>query len=92
LEVEEISLVDFVGVYNILSNSLDNGVHMKIALSQFVVKNFQDDTHILVVIKGELFMLGCYIILLLKRKGWKGLTSHPRDQGKDHHNVRTNYL
>ena len=65
---------------------------MKIALSQLVVKNFQDDTHILVVIKGVLFMLGCYFILLLKRKGWKGLISRPKDQDKHHHNARLDYL
>jgi hypothetical protein len=103
LEVEEIGLVDFLGVDNILSNSLDDGgfdqfylvdenimfktkeivdplweifmarerekisrVRVKIALSQLDVKNFQDDTYILVVIKGVLFILACYIILLLK--------------------------
>jgi hypothetical protein len=52
---------------------------VKIALSQLVVMNFQDDTHIFVVIKGVLFILGCYIILLLKRNGWKGLITHPND-------------
>ena len=50
-----------------------SGVHMKIALSQLIIKNFQDDTHILVVIKVVLFISGCYIILLLKKNGWKGL-------------------
>jgi hypothetical protein len=129
LEVEEIGLVDFLGVDNMLSNFLDDGgfdkfyvvddnimiktkeildpfweifmahemekisgVRVKIALSQLVVKNFQDDTHILVVIKEVLFILGWYIILLLNRKGWKGLISHPKDRGKNHHNARTDYL
>ena len=67
-------------------------ISVKIALSQLVVKNFQDDTHILVVIKGILFISGCYINLLLKRKGWKGLITHPKDRGKNHQNARTNYL
>ena len=64
-------------------------VRVKIALSQLVVKNFQDDTYILVVIKEVLFISGCYITLLLKKKGWKGLISHPKDRGKNHH---TDYL
>ena len=56
-----------------------SGVRVKIAFSQLVVKNFQDYTHILVVINGVLLILGCYIILLLKRKGWNGLISHSKD-------------
>jgi hypothetical protein len=54
-----------------------SGVCVKIALSQLVVKNSQDDSHIL---------------LLLKRKGLKGLISHPKDRGKNHHNAMTDYL
>jgi hypothetical protein len=64
-------------------------VRVKIALSQLIVKKFQDDTYILVVIKGVLFISACYIILLLKRNGWKGLISHPKDRGKNH---QTDYL
>ena len=107
-EVEEIDIVDFLGVDNILSNYLDdsgfnqfyvvNGnsmfkiekivdpfweifmareikkiskVRVKIALSQLVVKNFQDDS------KGVLFLSICYIMSLLKIKG---LISHMKDQ------------
>ena len=121
LEVEEIGLVDFLEVDNILSNSLDDGgfdlfylvdenimfkteeianplweifmacewkkiskVRVKIVLSQLLVKNFQDDPYILVVIKGVLFISEYYIILLLKRKGWKGFISRPKDRGKNH--------
>jgi hypothetical protein len=60
-----------------------SGVSMNIALSQLVVKNFQDDTHMLVVIKRVLFILECNIILLLKRMGWKGLITHPKNRGKN---------
>ena len=114
LEVEEISLVDFLRIDNILSSSLDDGgfdqfyvvekvivdpfwemfmacerekiseVRVKIALSQLIVNNFQDDIHILVVIKGMLFISGYCIIILLKRKGWKGLIIYPNDLGKNH--------
>jgi hypothetical protein len=56
-----------------------SGVRVKIALSQLVVKDFQDNTHILVVIKGILFISGCYIIVLLKSKGWNKLIVHPKD-------------
>jgi hypothetical protein len=55
-------------------------------------KSFQDDHHSLVVIRGVLFLLGCYIILLLKRNGWKRLVGHPKDRGKHHRNSRTNSL
>jgi hypothetical protein len=41
---------------------------MKFELSRDDEQSFQDDHHSLVVIRGVLFLLGCYIILLLKRK------------------------
>jgi hypothetical protein len=37
-------------------------------------KGFQVDNCNHVVISEVLFIVGCYIVLLLKRKGWKGLT------------------
>jgi hypothetical protein len=44
------------------------------------------------VISEELFFVGCYIVLLLKRKGWNELIGHPKDQGKNHLNSRKNSL
>jgi hypothetical protein len=45
-----------------------------------------------VVISEELFIVGCYIFLLLKRKGWNGLIGHLKDRGKNHLNSMTNSL
>jgi hypothetical protein len=57
---------------------------VKFELSQENEHSFQDDLHNLVVIRRVLFLLGCYVILLLKINGWKGLVGHPKDRGKHH--------
>jgi len=56
------------------------------------MKSFQIDHRSLVVISEELFFVGCYIVLLLKRKGCNGLIGHLKDQGKNHRNSRMNSL
>ena len=47
-------------------------------------KSFQVDNRSLVVISEVLFTTGCYIVFILKRRGWI--------QGKNHLNSRTNSL
>jgi hypothetical protein len=66
----------------------DNRVKLKCFESS--AKKFQVDHRSLVVISEELFLVGCYIVLLLKRKGWNGLIGIDRD--KNHLNSRTNSL
>jgi hypothetical protein len=66
--------------------------HVKPKFFESNVKSFQVDNHSLVVISEVLFIVGCYIVLLLKRKGWKGLTGLLKDRGKNHLNLRTNAL
>jgi hypothetical protein len=57
-----------------------------------ITKSFQIDHRSLVVISEELFLVGFYIVLLLKRKGWNRLIGHPKDRSKNHLNSRTNSL
>jgi hypothetical protein len=100
----DINEVDFLGVENILSNSLDTKVFYYFYVeSNFIfkreeiidpfweifmahepenmydccvkpkffessAKSFQVDNHTLVVINEVLFIVSCYIVLLLKRK------------------------
>ena len=124
----DINEVDFLGLENILSNSLDvkvfddfyvgnnfiskrketidsfweifmvhewENMHdccVKPNFFESSVKSFQVDNCSLVVISEVLFIVGCYIVLLLKRKGWKGLIGLPKDRGKNHLNSRMNSL
>jgi hypothetical protein len=70
-----------------------SGLHVKIALCRLIVKEVQDDTYILVVIKGMLVISRCYIIVLLKRRGeWNELTGHSKDNGKNRWISWTNSL
>jgi len=68
----------------------DNRVKLKCFESS--AKKFQVDHRSLVVISEELFLVGCYIVLLLKRKGWNGLIGNSKDRGKNHLISRTNSL
>ena len=124
----DVNEVDFLGVENILSNSLkvkvfgdfyvENNfiskrketidsfweifmVHerenmydcrVKPKFFEYSVKSFQVDSRSLVVISEVLLIVGCYIVLLLKRKGWKELIGLSKDRGKNHLNLRTNSL
>jgi hypothetical protein len=45
-----------------------------------------------VVIIEVLFIVGCYIVLLLKIKGCEGLIGLWNDRGKNHLNLRMNSL
>jgi hypothetical protein len=65
----------------------DNRV--KLEFFEFSAKSFQVDRRSLVVINEELFIVGCYIVLFLKKNG---LIRHPNDHGKNHLNLRTNSL
>jgi len=44
------------------------------------------------VISEELFLVICYIVLLLKRRGWNELIGNSKDRDKNHLNSRTNSL
>jgi hypothetical protein len=68
----------------------DNRV--KLELFEFSAKSFQVDHHSLVVICEILFLVECYIVLLLKRKRCNRFIGHPKDWGKSHLNSRTNSL
>jgi hypothetical protein len=59
---------------------------LKLELFESNMKSFQVDHRSLVVISELLFLVGCYIILLLKRTGWNGLIGHLKDRGKNHLN------
>jgi len=123
----DVNEVDFLGVENILSHSLDvnafDGFYaennfmfkseeivdsfweilmaherekmydnrVKLEFFESIAESFQFDHRSLVVI-SELFLVGCYIVLILKRRGWNGLIGHPKDRGKNHLNSRTNSL
>jgi hypothetical protein len=124
----DVNEVDFLGVENILSNSLEvkvfddfymennfiskrketidsfweifmvherENMHdccVKPKFFESGVKSFQVDNCSLMVISEALFIVGCYLFLLLKRKGWKGLIGLPKDRVKNHLNSRTNSL
>jgi hypothetical protein len=68
----------------------DNCVRLEFSESR--TKSFQIDHRSLVMISEELFLVGCYIVLLLKRKGWNGLIGNSKDRGKNHLISRTNSL
>jgi hypothetical protein len=37
-------------------------------------------------------ILGCCLVLILRKDDWNELTGHPKDRGKDQQNLRTNSL
>jgi hypothetical protein len=44
------------------------------------------------IIKNITFIMGCGLVVILRRGEWNELTRHPKDRGKDQPNSRTNYL
>jgi hypothetical protein len=65
---------------------------VKLEFFEYNAESFQVDHRILVVISEELFIVGCYIVSLLKRKRWNKLIWHPKDWDKNHLNLRMNSL
>jgi hypothetical protein len=58
--------------------------HVKLDFFESSAKSFQVNRRNLVMIREVLFLVGCYIVLVLKRKGWNILIGHPKDRGKNH--------
>jgi hypothetical protein len=68
----------------------DNRV--KLDFFESSAKSFQVDRRNLVMIRKVLFLVGCYIVLILKGNGWNILIEHPKDRGKNHRNSKANSL
>jgi hypothetical protein len=57
----------FWEIFMVLELEKVNEVHVKIELSQYILKSFQDDIHNLVVIKCVVFLVGYQVVLFLIR-------------------------
>jgi hypothetical protein len=98
LSVAPINYVDFIGVDAILSNSsnqIGNEICMagerreecdnvgKLDFWQTDVRGNQDYHHRLLMIRGIKCILGCCLVLILRKGDWNELIGHPKDRGKD---------
>jgi hypothetical protein len=103
LSVAPINYIDFIGVDAILSNSsnqIGDEIYMagerreerdnvdKLDFWQTNVWGNQDYHHRLPMIRGIKCILGCCLVLILRRGDWNELTGHPKDRGKDNSNSR----
>jgi hypothetical protein len=44
------------------------------------------------MVKSVTFIVGCGLVMTLRRGEWNELTGHPKDRGKDRPNSRANSL
>lgn len=63
---------------------------MKLELSQVGMKNIITIISNHVVISCLVFIFGYQIVLLLRKMRWKVIIGHPKDQGNEYWNLRTN--
>jgi hypothetical protein len=44
------------------------------------------------MMKSVMFIIGCGLVIILRKGKWNELTRHPKDHGKNQSNSRTNSL
>jgi hypothetical protein len=44
------------------------------------------------MMKSVTFIMGCGLVIILRKGEWNELTGHPKDRGKNQPNLRTNSL
>ena len=73
----------------------DKSVHknqVKLEFSHSDVRSFQNNYHNLPIIKNITFVVGCCLVVILRKGEWNELTRYPKDCGKNRLNSRTNSL
>jgi hypothetical protein len=51
------------------------------------VWSFHDKHRVISMMKSVTFIIGCDLVVILRRREWNELTEHPKDRGKDSSNL-----
>jgi hypothetical protein len=88
----ELVVDPFLSVFMARGRENERQKHGKSDVLPSGVWGVQDIHQGIPMMRSVTLILGCCLVLILRKGKWNELTGHPKDHGKDRPNSRTNYL
>ena len=82
----------FLSIFMACGRKKTRGKHGKHEVWQAGMWGLQNNHHNLPMIKNIMFVVGCCLVLVLRKGEWNKLIGQPKDHGKDNSNLRANSL